>query len=114
MNWNKELWLIDHGASLYFHHGWTNWEKHANGTFPLIKDHVLLSRANDLDKAAELIREKVTDQVIEEIVATIPDDWLNDEGNNISLEEKRNVYFQFLKTKITNLDLLTKEAKDAK
>src|ERR1700742_1016350 len=20
--WNKELWLIDHGASLYFHHSW--------------------------------------------------------------------------------------------
>ena len=25
--WHKELWLIDHGASLYFHHSWTNWEE---------------------------------------------------------------------------------------
>ena len=114
LNWKKELWLIDHGASLYFHHGWSNWEKHAKGTFPLIKDHVLLDRANKLEEAAEIIRSKVDKAVIHEIVSTIPDDWLIDEANNIPTEEKRKVYESFLNTKISNLDLLIKEAKDAK
>jgi hypothetical protein len=46
----KELWLIDHGASLYFHHSWTNWEKHAQSPFALIKDHVLLPQASMLQE----------------------------------------------------------------
>ncbi len=40
--WNKELWLIDHGASLYFHHNWDDWQSHLERTFPNVKDHVLL------------------------------------------------------------------------
>ena len=38
--WRKELWLIDHGSCLYFHHAWDNWERHATGPFPQVKDHV--------------------------------------------------------------------------
>ena len=44
--WHKELWLIDHGACLYFHHSWDNWEQHAKSPFSLIKDHVLLPQAS--------------------------------------------------------------------
>ena len=40
LNWNKELWLIDHGASLYFHHNWASWESHLDRTFPLVSEHV--------------------------------------------------------------------------
>lgn len=28
LNWNKELWVIDNGASFYFHHDWKNWKNH--------------------------------------------------------------------------------------
>ena len=48
--WNKELWLIDHGASLYFHHSWVNWETHAKSAFTLIKDHVVLPQASMLNE----------------------------------------------------------------
>ena len=47
--WHKELWLIDHGASLYFHHSWQNWEEQAEKPFTLIKDHVLLAHASELE-----------------------------------------------------------------
>ena len=47
--WLKELWLIDHGASLYFHHSWQNWEEQAEKPFTLIKDHVLLAHASELE-----------------------------------------------------------------
>ncbi|HET7360487.1 MAG TPA: HipA family kinase, partial [Salinimicrobium sp.] len=48
--WHKELWLIDHGASFYFHHSWSNLEKHAKSPFSLIKDHVLLPEADRLEE----------------------------------------------------------------
>lgn len=114
LNWNKELWLIDHGACLYFHHSWDNWKKHAEQTFPLIKDHVLLARATELEEAAKQIKADVTEEVIEEIVSLIPDDWLIEESHNNTPTEKRKVYATFLKTKLSNLDSLTKEANNAR
>src|SRR3982751_2994205 len=47
--WHKELWLIDHGASLYFHHSWQNWLEAAKKPFIQVKDHVLLPYAAELD-----------------------------------------------------------------
>jgi len=114
LNWNKELWLIDHGASFYFHHSWTTWEKHANGTFPLIKDHVLLERATELETAATEIKSLLTDELVDEIVDLVPDDFLIEASDDILPSEKRRVYATFLKTKISNLDKLTKEANDAR
>ena len=49
--WHKELWLIDHGASLYFHHSWQNFEEQAKRSFVQVKDHVLLPQASLLDEA---------------------------------------------------------------
>src|SRR5687767_10659556 len=54
--WHKELWLIDHGASLYFHHSWENFEEQARRPFEQVKDHVLLSQASELDIVDEEIR----------------------------------------------------------
>jgi hypothetical protein len=42
--WNRELWLIDHGASLYFHHNWDNWKAQSEKPFVQVKDHVLRHR----------------------------------------------------------------------
>src|SRR5690554_2258644 len=49
--WHKELWLIDHGASLYFHHAWENWQEQAVKPFFQVKDHVLLRWASKLEDA---------------------------------------------------------------
>jgi hypothetical protein len=70
--WHKELWLIDHGASLYFHHSWTN-EKHAQSPFALIKDHVLLSL---LQEADALFKTILTPETLQ-IVNLIPLEWLD-------------------------------------
>ena len=58
--WRKELWLIDHGAALYFHHSWDNWKEQALRPFVQVKDHVLLSRATELEKAGEELRAVLT------------------------------------------------------
>ncbi len=114
LNWNHELWLIDHGASLYFHHDWDNWESHLNRTFPKIKDHVLLAKASHLNEAAEDIKHLLSDEVIENIVSIIPEDWLIEESNPISPNEIRSAYKAFLISKVSNIDVLAKEAADAK
>ncbi|HEY0898434.1 MAG TPA: HipA family kinase, partial [Sphingobacteriaceae bacterium] len=77
--WNKELWLIDHGAALYFHHSWDNWEEQAVRPFALVKDHVLLPRAAMLAEADAKCRAILTSERIRSIVALIPDSWLQNE-----------------------------------
>lgn len=112
--WNRELWLIDHGASLYFHHNWKNWESHLPRSFPNIKDHVLLSRAKELEKAAKEIQERLNEVVIQDIVDSIPEDWLIEEGSPLSPSEKRAAYVTFLLAKLSRIELLAKEAADAR
>ncbi len=114
LNWYKELWLIDHGASLYFHHSWDNWEAHAGRTFPAIKDHVLLEKATLLDQAFTAIQAAITPEHIAHTVSLIPDDWLSDSSNSLFPEERRQIYVEFLTRRFSNLEALTKEASDAR
>lgn len=114
LNWNKELWLIDHGASLYFHHNWKTWENHLTRTFPNIKDHVLLERADRLLEAAKEIKEVFNEEKIREIVAIIPEEWLEEESNELTPTEMRNAYIEFLSSKLNRIDELAKEALDAR
>lgn len=114
LNWNKELWLIDHGASLYFHHNWNSWKNHLDKTFPSIKDHVLLERANHLSEASEEIKKIITKEKIFEIVKLIPDEWLYDESSDLSPSSMKEAYIDILCSKLNMLDLLVKEADNAK
>jgi hypothetical protein len=112
--WKKELWLIDHGASLYFHHSWSNWEKHAQSPFALIKDHVLLPQASLLTETDILFKERLTPEILQEIVALIPDVWLQWEDVDATPEELRTVYLQFLLTRLKHSDNFIKEAQNAR
>ena len=114
LNWNSELWLIDHGASLYFHHNWNTWESYLDRGFSKINEHVLLSKANQLSLAAEEIKANISLEKIEEIVALIPDEWLEDESNDFSIQELRSFYSKLLSARIANIDSLVKEAEDAR
>ena len=112
--WKKELWLIDNGASFYFHHSWNNWEKNAVTPFALIKDHVLLPKASLLHEAHQEFTSKLNDTILREIVNQIPDDWLLWEDGSILPNEIKEVYFQFLSIRLANSELFLKEAQDAR
>ncbi|NDV59647.1 HipA family kinase [Bacteroides sp. 519] len=112
--WHKELWLIDQGASLYFHYTWTNWEKQSISAFPQVKDHVLLPWATQLDKIDTICKQKLSMDKIIDIINTIPNDWLEWEGNDDTIEEKRNVYIEFFKRRIAHSDIFVKEAQNAR
>ncbi|MGV3763685.1 HipA family kinase [Parapedobacter sp.] len=111
--WHNELWLIDHGAALYFHHTWDDWESQAIKPFVRIKDHVLLSRASALDEADRALKAKLTPSVIERIVQQIPDAWLVDVDGQ-SPAAARGVYWQFLTMRLAASEVFVNEAKDAR
>jgi hypothetical protein len=111
--WHRELWLIDHGASLYFHHSWNDWENPTR-PFPKVKDHVLLNKASALDETDREFSIILNDQVVDHIVSLIPDEWLTNETNFSSMTLHRNAYAQFLKARIANSSYFVKEAKDAR
>lgn len=112
--WKKDLWLIDHGASFYFHHSWINWEKTALTPFTLIKDHVLLPKASKLEEAHSQYSNLLNDSILKEIVNQIPEDWLQWEDQSISPEEIKNIYFQFLSLRLKNAEIFLKQAQDAR
>ncbi|MCM1110636.1 MAG: hypothetical protein NC336_05470 [Clostridium sp.] len=106
----RETWLIDHGASLYFHHRWTDWERTATTPFPFIRDHALLRRASDLEGADRRAHERLDDEFFREITSMIPDQWLDWEGAPGTPGELREVYRQFLTLRFHNSEIFTQQA----
>ncbi|MFV5696184.1 HipA family kinase [Flavobacterium sp. LB3P122] len=112
--WHKELWLIDHGASLYFHHSWNNWKAHAQSPFVLIKDHVLLPQASLLKETDAVFKKILSDEVLQSIVNLIPTEWLQWEGTDETPEALREVYFQFLSIRLNHSEIFINEAQNAR
>ncbi|SHG10734.1 hypothetical protein SAMN05443549_10271 [Flavobacterium fluvii] len=112
--WHKELWLIDHGACLYFHHSWSSWEKHAQSPFALIKDHVLLPQASKLSATDIAFKKLLTKEILQDIVNYTPEDWLHWEDTDETPEEIRAVYFQFLWTRLNHSEIFINEAQNAR
>ena len=112
--WHKDLWLIDHGASFYFHHSWSNWEQAAKTPFALIKDHVLITKATKLQEVHEEFTQKLTPQVLQNIVNTIPVDWLEWEGSDQTPEEIREIYYKFLTLRLEHAHVFLNQAQNAR
>jgi hypothetical protein len=112
LTWNKELWLIDHGASLYFHHSWDNWQEQATRPFMQIKDHVLISRATELNVVDEEFKAILTLERIRAIVSLVPDEWIKAEWHEAP-DDVRKVYSDFLETRVAASAIFVKEAQHA-
>ena len=98
--WHHKLWLIDHGACLYFHHAWDDYLTRSRDRFAAIKDHVLLPFAGPVDSVAESLREQVTPALIDRVVALIPDAWLEANAPFASTAEHRAAYAAFLQRRL--------------
>jgi hypothetical protein len=85
--WHRRLWLIDHGAALYFHHSWTDMDRRSKDPFPLIKEHILLPFASELEKADQEMMTAITGEVIKGVVDLVPEEWM---------EDKRQAYMNYL------------------
>lgn len=112
--WHRKLWLIDHGAALYFHHDWSNYVERSRSPFPLIKQHVLLPFASELRAADERMRALVTPELVQKILGLIPDEWLDHEPRFDTPSAHRDAYAEYLLTRLAHSELFVKEAADAR
>lgn len=112
--WHQELWIIDNGASFYFHHSWKDFDKHALNPFPYVRDHILLSQATMLDEADKFAHNILTDVLLRDIVNLIPDDWVNWDHASETPDEVREIYYNFLTGRLSNSAIFLNSAKDAR
>lgn len=111
--WHKELWLIDHGACLYFHHNPQNWQEQALRPFSLIKDHVLLKQATEIEAVDSAFHSILNNDRIRAIVNLIPEEWLVGDANFQTADEHRQMYARFLEIRLANSTIFVKEAQHA-
>ena len=110
--WHKNLYLIDHGASLYFHHAGSEYSSRSANAFPAIKDHVLLPFAHDIAAADEKLSARLSRETLTQIVDLIPESWLHDEQFQ-NAEEHRAAYVEYFMQRLQNR-IWAKEARDAR
>ena len=111
--WHRRPWLIDHGATLYFHHspGWEVDAARARAAFPAIKEHVLLQRATRLREIDEEMTEALTRDRIEKVLSTVPDEWLTGES---SPDVQRSAYTRYLLDRLAPPRAFVEEADRAR
>lgn len=111
--WHRRLWLIDHGASLYFQHQWGDPLQMAAKPFALIKDHVLLpfaARLSDVDAQAPAL---LTTATLEAIVDTIPDTWLHHDSPFPDPAAHRRAFVQYFQRRLAAPRAFAEEARRA-
>ena len=100
LSWNKELWLIDHGAALYFHHAWDGALARSRSPFVQIRDHVLLPMASRLAEIDADMAGRLDCGLVRDIVAAIPDAWLVPEPGFASIGAHRAASLDWLQQRI--------------
>lgn len=110
MVWHGETWLIDHGASLYFHHSDKDAALAAENPFPYISRHVALPYADSLEKADSLMRQAITPRTLSKIVDLIPEEWLEEEDGEMTASERRESYRVFLNRRLAESRRFVEEA----
>jgi hypothetical protein len=122
--WNGELWLIDHGASLYWHHGWSptagaadELAASAARPFSRVGEHVLLPFADRLAEAGGALGRALGDEVIAHAVAAVPEEWLDDPGAPAGENggaELRGAYLTWLRARRAALPVIIEDAERAR
>ncbi len=94
--WHRRLYLIDHGAALYYHHSWGDFLERSRDPFARIKDHVLLPAAGSLHEVDEEMAARLTPEAIASVVEQIPAAWLTGEASSPGAGAARSTYRSFL------------------
>ncbi len=89
--WHRNLWLIDHGAALFFHHAAGDFAARGTDAFPQVKEHVLLPRASALAEVDPGLAQRLAPDVLRGILDQVPDPWLEGDGGS-----RGGVYLDFL------------------
>jgi hypothetical protein len=114
LTWHRRLWLIDHGAALYFHHNWDNYLERSRMPFTQIRQHVLLPAASALEEADARLSDRVTPELIGELVALVPEAWLATEPRFGGAEAHRAAYAEYFLSRLRAPRDFVREAADAR
>jgi HipA-like protein len=112
--WHQKPWLIDHGAALYVHYTWADYQARARSPFAAITDHILLPSASELRSVDAALARRITPGLIEELVTAIPDIWLGDEPAFVSLTAHRAAYVDYLLSRLEAPRAFVEEAINAR
>jgi hypothetical protein len=112
--WHRKLWLIDHGASLYFHHAWTDMDQRSKDRFTLIKHHILLPFANAIEAADKAMTAVIDEAVIKEIVDLVPNEWMLGDFPFSTTAENRQAYVDYLTRRLDEPRHFVEEAMRAR
>jgi hypothetical protein len=107
--WHKVLYLIDHGAALYFHHSWENLEAMTRSRFPAVRDHVLLPWASRIEEADRRLRPLLGEELFARVIGEIPDSWLETDPG-LSPADRRAGYLEFLTRRLEGSAAFVEEA----
>jgi HipA-like kinase len=110
LKWHKQLYFIDHGAALYFHHNWQNVEEMASSSFAAIRNHVLLPWATELETADSEAQKQLNEAVFTKILEAVPDAWLPPESGNSTLAAKRVAYIDYFTRRLRGSANFVQEA----
>jgi hypothetical protein len=105
-----QIWLIDHGATLNFHHKWGDPLKQSETPFPFIKHHVLLAPAGEIEKADRDAHAIFSISFFEDLVNLIPDTWLKGNGAFKGPADYRKGYVDFLSHRLQVSEIFVEEA----
>ena len=108
LNWHGQLYFIDHGASLYFHHNWPDADRFADFSFADIRHHILLPWAADLEVAAAKATARLNPNVLAAILAQVPDEWL--QSTHQTAVDARSAYLDLLTRRLSASPIFTQEA----
>lgn len=108
--WHRRLWLIDHGAALYFHHAWNSRDRPAASRFAPIKDHALLKYADALEEIDREMAARLTPDGFESIVRLIPESWLPDDPGFADKAAQRGAYLEFFVDRMRHSAVFLQEA----
>jgi hypothetical protein len=108
--WHKKIYFIDHGAALYFHHSWQTRAGKVESPFAESAQHILLPWAAEIAHAGTLARERLTPQVLEEIVAQVPGAWFAPIAEDRSTDEIRAGYLDFFRARLAASPIFEQEA----
>ena len=97
----ERVWLIDHGAALFFHHRWAGWRERIQSPFVQIADHVLLQVAGDLHAADERLRPQLNKETLSSIVERVPEEWFAEEPEFANVETHRQAYVTYLEGRLS-------------
>lgn len=107
--WKNELWLIDHGAALYFHHNRTQWKSAIQKPFPMIQNHVLIKGATKMEEANEIITTALETKFLENICNELPEEWLLSREDPMSADQVRSMYYTYLSERLLFSSTFIKE-----